>query len=88
MVQTFKQTTAVALTPLADQRIQKLNEYPALLKDSVTCVLLPNILVYLFIRFARISDRRFIAICYKFQCSMYILGPLVIDRRGLVQREI
>jgi hypothetical protein len=35
-----------------------------------------------------ISYRRFIAIRYKFKCSTYIQEPLVIGRRGCVQREI
>jgi hypothetical protein len=47
-----------------------------------------TLLVYLFIRFARISYGRFIAIRYKFKLSTYIQEPLVICRRGWVQREI
>jgi hypothetical protein len=43
-------------------------------------------LVYLFIRFARISYRRFIAICYKFKHSTYIVEPRVI--KGVEYREI
>jgi len=45
-------------------------------------------LVYSFIRFARISYGQFIAICYKFKLSTYVQEPLVIGRRGFVQREI
>jgi hypothetical protein len=41
-----------------------------------------------FIRFARISYRRFIAIRYKFKRSTYIQEPLIIGRRGSVRREI
>jgi hypothetical protein len=47
-----------------------------------------SVLVHLFIRFAHISYRRFIAICYKFKLLTYIQEPLMIGRRGLVQREI
>jgi len=43
-------------------------------------------LVYLFIRFACISYGRFIAIRYKFKLSTYVQVPLVIGRRGCVQR--
>jgi uncharacterized membrane protein len=46
-----------------------------------------TVLVYLFIRFARISYRRFIAIRYKFKSSTYIQEPLTIDRRGCVHRR-
>jgi hypothetical protein len=45
-------------------------------------------LVYLFIRFAAISYRRFIAIHCKFNLSTYVEEPLVICSRGCVQREI
>jgi hypothetical protein len=45
-------------------------------------------LVYLFIRFARINYRRFIAMRYKFKPSTYIQEPLVIVRRGCAQIEI
>ena len=31
---------------------------------------------------------RFIAICYKFEPSTHVQEPLVIGRRGCVQREI
>jgi len=44
-------------------------------------------LVYLFIRFARISYGRFIAVRYTFKLSTYVQEPLVIGRRGFVQRE-
>jgi hypothetical protein len=37
-------------------------------------------LEYLFIRFARISYGRFIAMRYKFKLSAYILEPLVIGQ--------
>ena len=45
-------------------------------------------LVYLFIWCACISYGRFIAISYKFKLSTYVQEPLVIGRRGCVQREI
>jgi hypothetical protein len=45
-------------------------------------------LVYLFITFAHISYGRFIAMHYKFNLSTYVQEPLVVDRRGCVQREI
>ena len=44
-------------------------------------------LVYLFIRFARISYGRFIAVPYKFKLSTYVQELLVIGRRGFAQRE-
>jgi hypothetical protein len=47
-----------------------------------------TLLVYLFKRFACINYRRFIATRHKFKHSMYIQEPLVIGRRGFVQREI
>jgi hypothetical protein len=47
-----------------------------------------TLLVYLFMRFAAISYRRFIAIRYKFKRSTHIQELLVIGRRGCVQREI
>jgi hypothetical protein len=43
------------------------------------------LLVYLFIRFSRISYGRFIAIRYKFKRSTYIQEPLVIG--GVEYRE-
>jgi hypothetical protein len=43
-------------------------------------------LVYLLIRFARISYGRFVAIRYKFKHSTYIQEPLVIG--GVEYREI
>jgi hypothetical protein len=63
---------------------------------EVTCIKTRNtypycgrtFLVYLFIRFARISYRRFIATRYKLKRSTYIQEPLVIGRRGCVQTEI
>ena len=48
----------------------------------------PQILVHLFIRFARNSYRRFTAICYKFKLSMYVQVLSVIGRRGCVQRQV
>jgi hypothetical protein len=45
-------------------------------------------LVYLFIRFDRISYWPFIAMSYKFELSTYVQEPLVIGSRGCVQREI
>ena len=45
-------------------------------------------LVYLFIRFAHIGYGPFIAIRYKFKLSTCVQEPLVIGRRGCVQREI
>ena len=45
-------------------------------------------LVYLFITFARIIYARFIAMRYKYKLSTDIQEPLVIGRRGCVQREI
>jgi hypothetical protein len=45
-----------------------------------------TLLVYLFIRLARISYGLFIAIRYKFKLSTYILEPLVIGRRGFIER--
>jgi hypothetical protein len=47
-----------------------------------------NVLVCLFNRFAPISYGQFIAIRYKFKRSTYNQEPLVIGRRGVVQREI
>jgi hypothetical protein len=43
-------------------------------------------LVYLFVRFARISNGRFIAIHHKFKLSTYVQEPLVTGRRGYLQR--
>jgi hypothetical protein len=48
----------------------------------------PSVLVYLFIRFDRISYGRFTAIRHKFKRSTYIQEPLVIGRRGFVQRQV
>jgi len=45
-------------------------------------------LAYLFIGFACISYGRFIAIRYKFKLSTYVQEPLVIGRKGCVQRGI
>jgi hypothetical protein len=42
-------------------------------------------LVYLFIRFAHISYRRYIAIHFDFKLSTYIYEPLVVG--GIVSRE-
>jgi hypothetical protein len=47
-----------------------------------------TLLVYLFIRFAHISYRGFIAIRYKFKRSTYIQESLGIGRRSCVQTEI
>jgi hypothetical protein len=44
-----------------------------------------TLLLYLFIRFARISYGQFIAICYKFKRSTYNQEPLVIV--GVKYRE-
>ena len=48
----------------------------------------PQILLYLFIRFARINYGWFTAISYKFNLSTYVQEQLVIGRRGCVQRQI
>ena len=45
-------------------------------------------MVYLFLTFAHISYAQFTAIRYKFELSPYVQEPLVIGRRGCVQREI
>jgi len=43
-------------------------------------------LVYLFIRFVRISYGRFTAIRYKLKLSTYVQEPLVTGSRGYLQR--
>ena len=45
-------------------------------------------LVYIFLRFARISYGRLLAIRYRFKQSKYIQDPLMIGRRGCVQWEM
>jgi hypothetical protein len=55
---------------------------------SHNAVVAETFLVYLFIRFARISYGRFIAISYKFKLSTYIQEPMVTGRRVCTQREI
>ena len=52
-----------------------------------SCSLIFFFFVYLFIRFACISYRRFIAIRCQFRPSTYVQIQLVIGRRGCVQRE-
>jgi hypothetical protein len=51
-------------------------------------VLQPNILCILFVGFARISYWRFIAIRCRFKRPTCIQEPLVIGRRGWVQRDL
>ena len=40
------------------------------------------------IRFAGVSHRRFIAMCYKFNPVTYVQRPSVIDRRGGTERNL
>jgi len=42
----------------------------------------------MFITFAGVSFGQFMAIHYKFNLSTYVQEPLVIGRRGCVQRDI
>jgi len=57
-------------------------------QKEVGCGCNRKFLLYLFIRSAHVSYRRFIAIRYKFKLSTCVQEPLVIGRRGCVQREI
>ena len=45
-------------------------------------------LTHLFLRFACVSYRRFMAIRYMFNLSMYVQEPLVIGRRGCTGRDL
>jgi hypothetical protein len=45
-------------------------------------------LIYLFLRFARINDGPFMAMCYKFNLSTYVQEPLVIGRGGCMGRDL